>query len=230
MINRLIAISFLLSCVSCVNNTKNLAQDVRKEMQDLRLIQADQSSTINELREEVRQLRGVQQEIQYSSSDKTRELEQTIEKLGSRVPPPAGVPESLLAADEKKISTHSGTGADSYKLALARLRAGDFQNSDRMFSDFLSKNPKTTFSDNAYFWRGIIAKNQSQFDKSVLHFSEVYQKFPAEDMVPASLFYMSEALQDSGASKDSKFTLEKLVDEHPSSSYAMRAKVILGNK
>jgi len=230
MINRLIAISLLFSCASCVNNAQNLAQDVRKEMQDLRLIQADQSSTINELREEIRQLRGVQQEIQHSSSGKTRELEETIEQLGSRVPPPVGVPESLLVADEKKISGHSGTGADSYKLALARLRAGDFQNSDQMFSNFLSQNPKTAFSDNAYFWKGVIAKNQSQFDKAVLHFSEVYQKFPAEDMVAASLFYMSEALQDSGARQDSKFTLEKLVDEHPSSSYAKRAKAILGNK
>ena len=138
----------------------------------------------------------MQQEIQYTSNDKTRELEETIQKLGSRVPPPAGVPENLLVSDEKSISTHSGPGADSYKLALATLRTGDLNKAYQLFDSFLAQNPKTAFSDNAIFWKGIVAKSQSRFDQSVLHFSEVFQNFPAEDMVPASLYYMAEALQD----------------------------------
>ena len=215
---------FIFLCTSCSNNSEQLIQEVR----GLRTHQADQSNTINELREEIRQLRGAQQEIQYNSNDKARELEATIQKLGSRVPPPPGIPENLLVADEKKISTHAGASADSYKLALATIRAGDFSKAYQMFNSFLATNPKTAFSDNAIFWKGIIAKNQAQFDQAVLHFSEVFQKFPAEDMVPASLYYMAEALQDAGARDDGKLTLEKLVEEHPNSSFAIRAKAILG--
>jgi len=223
---KLIFLSLPLFFASCANNSKILQEEVR----GLRLSQADQSSVINELREEIRQLRGVQEEIQYSSNDKTRELEATIQKLGSRVPPPHGVPESILVLDEKLISSHTGPGADSYKLALATLRTGELSKAYQLFDSFLSQNPKTAFSDNAIFWKGIVAKNQTQYDKAVLHFSEVFQSFPAEDMVPASLYYMSEALQDSGAREDSKLTLEKLVDEHPKSNYAIRAKAILGKK
>ena len=222
----IINLILIFLCASCSNNSELLFEEVR----GLRTHQADQSNTINELREEIRQLRGAQQEIEYSSNDKTRELEETIQKLGSRVPPPPGIPENLLVADEKNISTHAGADAASYKLALATLRAGDLSKADQMFSNFLASNAKTTFSDNAIFWKGIVAKNQSQFNKAVLHFTEVFQKFPAEDMVPASLYYMAEALQDAGARDDSKLTLEKLVDEHPNSSFAIRAKAILGTK
>ena len=229
---RTITLISLILLTSCANNGKIRAieQELRRETQDLRVVQADQTTSLNEIREELRRLNGRIEEIQHSSQGKTKELEQTIQQLGSRVPPPAGVPEGLLSADEDRISKLNGEGADQYKNALARLRAGDLPTAKSSFEQFVQSNAGTAFTDNALFWLGIIHNKMGQYDQAVVSFSDVYQKYPAEDMVPASLYYLAEALENAGSKEDAKLTLEKLVDDHPSSSFAMRAKVKLGLK
>lgn len=231
--NRLVVTIFsLLLLCSCASSAKinALQQELRREVQDIRVVQADQTNSLNDIREELRQLSGKLEEIQHSSQGKTRELEQTIQQLGSRVPPPAGVPEGLLSADEDKISKLSGDGADQYKNALARIRTGDFPIAKQLLTEFAQNNKGTAFTDNALFWLGIIHNKLGEYDQAVVSFSDVYQSYPAEDMVPASLYYLSEALENVGSKEDAKLTLEKLVDEHASSSFAMRAKVKLGLK
>ncbi len=211
----------LVVLTSC---TEGIERRLGKQLDELRSIQAEQTSSISELKNDVRELTGRLDEVQHSSQGRTKELERSIEKLGSLVPPPTGVPLDLFTQDEERISKINGGQAENYKKALQLLRSGEFDQSRSVFQNFARENPGTAFTDNALFWGGICSMKLGQPDQAVVSFSEAYQKYPAEDMVSPSLYYMAEALFALGSGNDGVLTLQKLVDEHPTSEYAIKAK------
>src|SRR5690606_34524655 len=112
------------------------------------------TAELGEIREQLRILSGQIEELQFQSAGKTRELEQSLARLGSRVPPPAGVPAKLLEEDEQRINRIAGDTALVFANGLAKLRVGAFEEAIGDFRSFLEVNPNTSFSDNAYFWIG----------------------------------------------------------------------------
>lgn len=190
----------------------------------MRGIQAEHTAQLSEIRAELRTLRGKVEEMQYVSQGKAQELERTIQQLGARVPPPAGVPVDLLNSDEDKIAPIQGEAADLYRGALARLRAGDFQTAKQQFSDFAAANPGTAFTDNALFWSGIASNKLGQRDQAIVAFSDVLRTYPAEDMVAASMFYLGRVFAASDARDDAVLTFQRLIDEHPRSEFAAQAR------
>jgi len=224
----LFGILFLGLLSACSGNkVEQLDQEsksLKNDLNDLRTLQAQHSSAINEIRTQLRELSGKIEEIQHTSVGKTEELEQTISQLKSRVPPPAGVPEELLNQDEERIASLSGPAADEYKKSLSLIRTGDFEGAKNAFNGFIEKNPGTAFTDNGLFWLGIAYDKLGQYDRAVGSFSEVFQKYPAEDMVAPALFFLSEALLKMGSKSDAILTLQKLVDEHASAPYGVRGK------
>lgn len=221
----LVLLSVLVGCsdnkvAELEANTKSTKTDIS----DIRTLQAQQSQAINELRAEVRALTGKVEELQHTSMGKTQELEQTLSALRSRVPPPTGVPEDLLDADDAKISAINSPAADQYRKALGLVRSGAFDAARQEFESFAEANPGTAFTDNALFWLGIARGKLGQYDGAVVAFSEVFQKYPAEDMVAPALYFLAEAFQNMGSKPDAVLTLQKLVDEKKGSPWAARGR------
>lgn len=217
-----VACTMFTACSS--HRLDELERRTRTDITDIRSIQADQNASLNTLRSEVRDLAGKIEELQYTSTGKTKELERTIQRLGSRVPPPAGVPEDLLSRDEERIATLTGPAADLYRKGLQQLRDGDIENSRASFQRFVEENPGTAFTDNALFWLGICYTKLGQYDRAVVSFSQVFQSYPAEDMVPPALYYLAQTFLTNGSTEDAILSLQKLVDEHPRSSYAIKGQ------
>jgi tol-pal system protein YbgF len=222
-----IPLSFFVfsGCVS--SQIEALRNELKSEVSELRGIQAEHTASISEVKSELRTITGKVEEVQYVSQGKTQQLEQTIKQLGSRVPPPQGVPVDLLNEDEERISPMSGEPASLYKDALIKLRSGDFVGASDGFKSFAEGSPDTTFTDNALFWLGICYSKLGQNDRAIVSFSDVFQTFPAEDMVAPALFYLAESFQKMGSANDAKLTLQKLVDEFPRSEYAVLARAKL---
>lgn len=212
---------------SKVEQLDQQTKSVKNDINDLRTLQAQQSSAINEIRADLRALQGKIEELQHASVGKTQELEQTISQLKSRVPPPPGVPEDLLNADEEKIGGITGPAADQYRKALGEVRAGGFESARQTLSSFVEGNPGTAFTDNALFWLGITYDKLGQYDRAIVSYSEVFQKYPAEDMVAPALFFLAESFMKLGSKSDAVLTLQKLVDEHGSSAYGARGRARL---
>lgn len=110
--------------------TKNIGEleqsvkALRRDIGDLRSIQAQHNTKIEEIKNEMRGLTGKVEEVQHTSVGKTQELEQTISKLQARVPPPPGIPEALLNQDDERIAPLTGPAADMYRQGLAAIRTG----------------------------------------------------------------------------------------------------------
>lgn len=209
--------------------TAGLESKMNKQFSEFRSIQAEQTTALSELREEVRTLTGRLDEMQYKNQGRAEQLEKSIQQLGNRVPPPAGVPADLFVKDEDSISRINGGAAEGFRRALQSLRLGEYDQAHTAFQNFARENPGTAFTDNALFWSAICSMKSGQPDQAVVEFSDAYQKYPAEDMVAPALYYMAETLFAMGAANDGVLTLQKLVDDHPQSEYAAKAKGRLGS-
>jgi TolA-binding protein len=228
-LSSIIIVCGLISGCADGKKVRMLRTELESEVRDLRSVQAEHTASLNQIRSEMRQISGQIEELQYLSQGKARELEKTIQQLGSRVPPPPGVPEDLLSADQERIAQVSGDAADTFRTALNQMRSGDFEGAKSNLDNFILANPGTAFTDNALFWLGIAHMKSGQYDRAIVSLSDVFQTYPAEDMVAPSLFFLSEVFEKSRSNEDAMLTLEKLIDEHPKSVYAAKAKAKLRN-
>ncbi|MCC6219713.1 MAG: tol-pal system protein YbgF [Deltaproteobacteria bacterium] len=222
MRDRAVVLSMFFFCLGCASGNK--VQLLEADIADLREIQARQIASIGELKSEVRLMKGMVEELAHVSSNKTKELEQTIKRFGTRVPPPQGVPAQLLAEDEEQIASVAGGQADAFKKALALLRTGDYEAARSSFQSFVEANPDTTYSDNALFWVGICQENLGQYDRAIVSYSDVFQIYPAENRVPEALFRLGESFAKINSVDEAILTMQKLVEEHPKSAVASKAK------
>ncbi len=218
-------ISILLGALCLLSAcSAGLEQRMDRELREMRSIQAEQTAAITEMRHDIRELTGRLDEIQHQTKGRTTALESAIEQLGSRVPPPTGVPAKLLALDEQRIAPIQGGAADTYREALRNLRTGEFEQAHGAFTAFANQNPGTAFTDNAFFWSGICSMKLNRYERAIGEFSDVFEKYPAEDMVAPALYHMADALFHLGLGNDGVLTLQKLIDDHSDSEYAKRAR------
>jgi len=203
---------------------EKLETDTKRDVNDIRSLQAQLNASLSELRAELRELRGKVEELEYTSVGKTRELERTLRQFGSRVPPPEGVPADLLNRDEERIVKNSGPAAELYRRGLTSVRAGDFQGAVQTMRQFVEQNPDTAFSDNALFWMGVSLEKMGRYGDAIASYNDVMVRYPAEDMVPASLFRLGESFAKMGSVKDAMLTFDKLMDEYPKNQFSSRAK------
>jgi len=222
---KLLLISSAISLSACSEaRIDKLELRLDSDLRQMREEIATQNNQIEELRGEIGRVTGKVEEVQHTATGRTQELEQTLKKVSSRVPPPPPVPENLLNEDEQQIGKQTGPAAELFAAGLAQLREGDFTNARDSFSRFVDENPSTAFTDNGYFWQGISYEGLGQTDRAVSAYSIGFQRFPAEDRVPACLFKLAENFEKMGQKKDAELTYEKLVDEHPRSEFTSMAK------
>jgi tol-pal system protein YbgF len=200
---------------------------MKADIKEIREQSAEQQEAIREIRTQVGALGGKFDEFQYSAKGRNEELEQRLRTVSSRVPPPPGVPEELLNADDEAIGRISGPAADSYRAALLQIRSGDFVGASTALSAFVEANPGTAFTDNALYWLGICAEKQDQLNQAAVFYRDVYKRFPAEDRTPAALFRLGELFVKMGSREEASLALQKLIDEHPGTEYAARARTLL---
>ena len=106
----LLSATFLiLSFCSC--STQRLDDEIdhlKINLKDLRSIQAEQTTKISALEDEVRKITGSIQEVQYATDQKIgrsiEDLQGDVSLLRKRVPPPSIVPDAELAKDEEGLA------------------------------------------------------------------------------------------------------------------------------
>ncbi len=206
-----------------------LSRSTMRDLRDMRSLQAEQTSKILELRDEVRKVSGKVDELEYIVRGKTKKLQEELQKVTSRVPPPEGVSEALLEDDEAKISKHKGSSVEQYKRGLGEIRAGNFRSAYLTFSNFIDKNPDTAFTDNALFWTAICFEKMNQIDRAIVAYSDIYQRFPKEDRVPDALFKLSESLAKLGSKEDAILSYQKLIADFPKHPLASKARKRIRN-
>jgi len=135
---------------------------------------------------------------------------------------PAQTAHELALAKEEALP---GSRVDAdYRDAVQLIRQGQCGQAVPKLRDFIRRNTKSEFADNAQFLIGSCYYGQRDFNRAIIELNEVLIKYPKGDKVPAALLTLADAFADSGDKLDARLILQKLVSEHPRSEEAERGR------
>ncbi len=102
-----------------------------------------------------------------------------------------------------------------YDLALSMLKEEKFEQSEKIFSNFIIKYPNSELQSNARFWYAETFYRRNQFEQAALNYLKGYKFFPKGNKAADSLLKLSISLEKIGKTKNACEMVNKLEKEFP---------------
>jgi len=140
-------------------------------------------------------------------------------------PTPTRIPGPQEAAVAKELAALQGVRVDGeYREALELVRQGQCNQAIPRLRDFIRKNAKSEFADNAQYLIGSCYYMQRDYNRAIIELNEVLLKYPRAEKVPPALLMLADAFADSGDKIDARLILQKLISDHPRSEEAEKGR------
>ncbi len=224
------------------SNLDELGKNRESSENTLRSKYASVNVEVENLGEEVRTIRGRVEEIEYllkrkvtdyessGSQQKERldELSIATEKLDQRLahveqylsmetkngkaPAPAASPDSPPAATD--------TAEQIYRDARQAFDNGELDKARQLFQQLIQKHPRSGNADNAQFWIGESFYREKWYERAVLEYQTVIEKYPKGNKVPAAMLKQGMALLNIGEKSSARLVLQDLGKKYPQSPEA----------
>lgn len=220
-----------------------------KNWEDLRERSAGQNVLIDQLKGEIRVLRGNLEETEYLLKQKIKSFEGSKGKLKDQL----DRIEQMISAtkdriihieqylnletteSELKLEKEPHTKSDIpskeelsadeiYKSAKQAFAQSDFETAREEFQHLLQLYPQSPQADNAQFWLGETYYREKWYEKAILEYQKVIEKYPKGNKVPASLLKQGFAFSSLGDKANTRLILTELVKKYPKSNEAKIAK------
>jgi TolA-binding protein len=225
---------FLLS--ACGESISKIRLDVNKlnqSLSDLRNYQAEQTTQIEALRGEVRDLTGRLDVIEHSQSTKIgsdiSSLKDDLTTLKKRVPPPAIVPVGAFEEDEIISSSMPLEVGKLYDDAFLRLREGNFQMAVPALRSALDSSAGTEWVPTLLLWLGVAFDGLNDNRNALASYNEIVTRYPKHKRASLALSRQASVFLRLGDKSTAKLTLKKLISDYPKSSESFDAKERLKN-
>jgi tol-pal system protein YbgF len=218
----------------------DIKSDIESRNQELRAQSAGLHALLEQMNEEIRILGGRLEELEHSlkqqqhaveesenkrqekldrlaqltdqNSDKIVQLEHYL-NLESTKKPVAAITPGVSA--EKPLSED-----EVYRSAKQAFDQGDFEAARMGFQEFIKRYPNSKNADNAQFWIGEIYYSEKWYEKAILEYQNVIEKYPTGNKVPAALLKQGLAFANIGDKPNAKLILEELRRKYPDSNEA----------
>ncbi|MBC8432786.1 MAG: tol-pal system protein YbgF [Desulfobacterales bacterium] len=220
-----------------------------KNGEDLRERSAGQNVLIDQLRGEIRVLWGKLEETEYLLKQKIKAFEDSKGKQKKQL----DRIEQMISANmdrivhielylnlettksELKLEKEPQTTSDIpskeelsagkiYKSAKQAFAQSDFETAREEFQQLLQLYPQSPQADNAQFWLGETYYREKWYEKAILEYQKVIEKYPKGNKVPASLLKQGFAFSSLGDQANTRLILTELVKKYPESNEAKIAK------
>jgi tol-pal system protein YbgF len=218
----------------------DIKSDIESRNQELRAQSAGLHALLEQMNEEIRILGGRLEELEHSlkqqqhaveesenkrqekldrlaqltdqNSDKILQLEHYL-NLESTKKPAAAITPGVSA--EKPLSED-----EVYRSAKQAFDQGNFEAARMGFQEFIKRYPSSKNADNAQFWIGEIYYSEKWYEKAILEYQNVIEKYPTGNKVPAALLKQGLAFANIGDKPNAKLILEELRRKYPDSNEA----------
>ncbi|PAU52115.1 tol-pal system protein YbgF [Pseudomonas sp. PIC25] len=201
---------------------------------------------MQQLQEEVAQLRGMLEEQQNEIRNLKRENLERYQDLdrrlssgaaqgtpntpadgainagGAPTPPPGQAPASNEPADPAKEKLY-------YEAAFDLIKAKDFDKASQAFTAFLRKYPNSQYAGNAQYWLGEVNLAKGDLQGAGQAFARVSQAYPQHAKVPDSLYKLADVERRLGNNDKARGLLQQVISQYPGSSAAQLAQRDLQN-
>ncbi len=122
--------------------------------------------------------------------------------------------------EEESVVTEKGL----YDSAKQLLDQGEHDDARALFEDFLKRFPESDNADNATFWIADSFYRDKWFEKAILEYQKVIEKYPKGNKVSAALLKQGYAFGNLGEKANARLILKELIKKHPGSHEARIAK------
>lgn len=236
--------------------TDDQAGSVRQRLETMARNQADFQAGLDGLRVDVQSLQGnsddlvrgrdqVRQEMLLMRDDlmlQIADLDQRLVRLeggevpasvpvGNGQPEPVVTPVPVVPATPAAVvapTPASETPAGLYERALKVLREEQkFAEGRELMSSFLKRYPEDPLAINAAYWVGEAFYAEKNYEKAILQFEDVIQKYGDHPKVAAALLKQGLAFETLGDRASARLLLQRTVERFPASQEAKKAAGIL---
>lgn len=111
-----------------------------------------------------------------------------------------------------------------YKQAFDAFQKGSFDQAIALFTDFVKENQDSPLTPNAYYWMGESYMSGKNYEKAIVQFQEVVDKFPKSDKAGKAMLRQAEAFSALGDKKSSTTLLKRVIELFPKSEEARLAE------
>ncbi len=220
------------------NYNKKLVQSNR----DSRERYAELKAEIDILKEKIRLLSGRIEEVEHNSLQGGKlaagEREESLQRLDNAVSKNfqriiqleqyMGLEPSELMKDEngtgEGVHVEVKTEQGLYKQAKQLLDLGKTDKARVKFKEFIKLYPRSANADNARFWIADSYYRDKWYEKAILEYQKVIEKYPKGNKVAAALLKQGFAFSNLGEKANARLLLKELIKKYPSSHEAKIAK------
>jgi tol-pal system protein YbgF len=117
-------------------------------------------------------------------------------------------------------ATKPSSADEIYRSAKQAFDQGDSEAARKGFQEFIRRYPNSKNADNAQFWIGEIYYREKWYEKAILEYQNVIEKYPKGNKVPAALLKQGLAFSNIGDDANAKLILEELSRNYPKSNEA----------
>lgn len=196
---------------------------VRVDLQSIQGGVGDQGRINDELRQELSLLRD---ELSLQIADHDQRLVK-LEGMAQAAPEPVKVAASIPPKPEPKVTpTPAGESApELYDRALKTIREErKFAEGRDLMDSFLKRYPQHELAVNAAYWIGETFYAEKNFEKAILTFEDIIQKYGEHPKVASAMLKQALAFEATGDKETAKILLQRVVDTYPLSDEAKKAK------
>lgn len=219
---------------------QRLKSDIEDRSQELRKQSASLRAILEEMNEDIRILSGRVDEMEHSLKQRQQHGEDLEKKREEKLDHLAELSDRQaeritrmeqylnLESTKKPVAVvPSGTPEMSppsedeiYRSAKQAFDQGDSEAARKGFEEFIKRYPKSKNADNAQFWIGEIYYREKWYEKAILEYQNVIEKYPNGNKVPAALLKQGLAFSNIGDKANAKLILEELSRKYPQSNEA----------
>ncbi len=226
---------------------KSVNEKISSNVLKIRKNIADMKADLDSIREDINTVRGKTEEnralikqIVESDLAKIDQISQQLDQISQRISKLEGqirqVQDYLGLTErisqktaEKSLAKKntSQTKKDIYSNAYSLYKQGRYREAILGFKAFLKKYPKSTLSDNAWFWIGECYMGLKKYEKAILAYYEVIKKYPKGNKVPSAMLRLAQAFLKINDKTSAKVILRRLIKKYPRSNEAKIARKLL---
>lgn len=197
-------------------------------MNDLRSSYAEQTTQVEGLSAQIREMQGRIDELEFSQkkrfSSEVDTLKNQVSNLRRRVPPPSLVPTDLLEQDEVLAGSLEEDSAGKFTSGLQFVRDGVYEQAITVMQEVLDANSGKNIGGNALFWLGISYEGLSDSRNAMLAYNQIMSLYPKHPYAPPALFRLAGILEKINDTKNAQIFYKKLVADYSNSKEASLAR------
>lgn len=223
-----LSIAFMLTGCSVYDMGRKVGRNNRS-IRDIRALQAEQAEAIASLDGQIKLILGRLEELEFSQAKKVggdlSALKQDMTALRKRLPPPRGVPQPELEADQGWAITNLPEEQGRIFLdALSFLKEGKFAEAFPLLETVRNQLQSSEKSGPVLFWLGVASDGLSDKKSSLLAYSQCAKNFPKNHRASGALLRQSEVFVRLQDRKTAELSLKKLIKDYPKTKEAQIAK------